>query len=288
MPFSFQTDAGDLSLACADYWHRYYESMRELHSRQGRGANAAIKDRNLGTTDSKHIVTFEKFWRKQLSDALGVDASEVGPRRVRFNAHRTKAFDVCWPLTDEPKILISIKSMQNAYRNFTNRIEEAFGDSAVLRLYRKPAAFGFFFFMLDGRVPRGLSVQGKSAAGHAVSGKGKGIPPHLDLIEEGGDFFSLAEVDSYRKEVASKTRGRQDTIKLAEQSLLDLAADAPTKDGGIHYDAIAFTPTMIKRKVDEPMGAVDWGFAFSEVNPQLHFKDMIARLLNVAELRGFL
>src|SRR6185295_993169 len=105
--------------------------------------------RNLGTTVSKHIAVFERFWRKQLALALGVPEADVGPRTVRFRDHRSKSFDVCWPLTGEPLILISVKSMQNAYRNFTNRIEEAFGDSAVLRLYNSPAAFGFFFFFLD-------------------------------------------------------------------------------------------------------------------------------------------
>lgn len=288
MPSEFKTDEAALSGSCTQYWHLYYESMRELHSRQGRGATAAIKDRNLGTTDSKHVITFERFWQTQLSEALGVNANEVGKRTIRFRPHRSKSFDVCWPLTGEPKILISIKSMQNAYRNFTNRIEEAFGDSAVLRLYRSPAVFGFFFFMLDGRVARGVSEQGKSGEGHAVSGKGKGVPPHLDLIEEGGDFFSLDDAANYRKAVASKSRGRQDVIKLAEQSLLDLAADQPMKEGGIHYDSIAFVPTTIKRKEPEPMGAVDWESTFSPVNEQLDFRPFIARLINVAELRGFL
>jgi len=119
MPRTFATNDADLRAACADYWHTYYESMKSLHARQGREMHAPIKNRNLGTTDSRHISIFEQFWRKELASALGINASEVGPRAVRFRPHRSKKFDVCGPLTGEPKILISIKSMQNAYRNFT-------------------------------------------------------------------------------------------------------------------------------------------------------------------------
>ena len=150
-----------------------------------------IKSRNLGTTDARHISIFEQFWRSQLATALGVKASEVGPRTVRFRPHRSKKFDVCWPLEGEPKILISIKSMQNAYRNFTNRIEEALGDSAVLRLYRVPAAFGFFFFMLDGNVPRGRAEKGAWRRSPLGSDRVAGVVPFLEVIEEGGDFFQI-------------------------------------------------------------------------------------------------
>jgi len=40
---------------------------------------------------------------------------KLAPVAYGFRPHRSKAFDVCWPLIGEPKILISIKSMQNAY-----------------------------------------------------------------------------------------------------------------------------------------------------------------------------
>ena len=54
-----------------------------------------------------------------LDVTLPLGHQSTGPRAVRFRPHRSKKFDVCGPLTGEPKILISIKSMQNAYRNFT-------------------------------------------------------------------------------------------------------------------------------------------------------------------------
>jgi len=263
--------------------------MKELHERQRRKLSAPIKDRNLGTTDSRHVSAFENFWRRQLSTALAVDPSEVGPRTIRFRPHRSKSFDVCWPLSGDPKILISVKSMQNAYRNFTNRIEEAYGDSAVLRLYRLPSVFGFFFFMLDGKVPRGLGTQGKSAAGDAKSGRGKGIAPFLELVEEGGDFFDLSNVNEYRREAIAKprkTKGRQNVITLAEHSLLDLVAPEPTKEGGIHYDAIAFVPTTANRLKPDPKSMADWGFDFSTVNERVDFRQFISRLIDVAKFRG--
>jgi hypothetical protein len=272
-------------MACADFWQTYYGSMLELHARQGRTLQQPIKDRNLGTTDSKHIGALERFWRAQLAGALGVSTTEVGPRRIQFRPHRSKSFDVCWPLTGEPKILISIKSMQNAYRNFTNRIEEACGDSAVLRLYRVPAAFGFFFFMLDGKVPRGLAEQGQVGPGHAETGKGKGIAPFLELIEEGGDFFQLSKVAKYRKAAVGKSRGRQDVLALAEQSLLDLCATEVSPAGAIHYDALAFAPTRIKRLKPNPTKAEHWSVAFSPVDERLDFQQFINRLVEVARIR---
>ena len=151
----------EFQATCLEFWHIYYESMRELHARRGWVLTEPLRDRNLGTTASRHVAVFENFWRQQLATAIGVERHEVGSRTIQFREHRSKSFDVCWPLTGEPKILISCKSMQNAYRNVTNRIEEALGDSAVLRLYRSTAVFGFFFFILDGNVPRGIAEQAR-------------------------------------------------------------------------------------------------------------------------------
>src|SRR5262249_48441567 len=150
-------------------------------------------------------------------------------------------FDVCWPLRGEPRILISVKSMQNAYRNLTNRIEEAIGDSAVLRLYKSNAVFGFFFFILNGKVASGQAEQGVSLRKAGP----KGVAPYLELVEEGGDFFDLADVALFRRPLAQRSRssrGRQDTICIAEQSLLDLVATEHTVQSTIHYDAISFSP----------------------------------------------
>lgn len=287
MASQFQTTDDELRSACADFWQTYYGSMKELHSRQGRAIQSPLKDRNLGTTDSRHIAVFEKFWQRQLAAGLGVDPSDVGPRRISFRAHRSKSFDVCWPLQGEPRILISIKSMQNAYRNFTNRIEEAFGDSAVLRLYRVPAVFGFFFFMIDGTVARGVAEQGKVGQADKKSGKGKGVPPYLDLIEQGGDFFKLSHLHAYRKDAASagSSRGRQNVIALAEQSLLDLVAVKPTLEGSIHYDAIAFAPTAIRRIKPNPKTPADWAFDFTKVDARLDFHSFVRRLIEAARFR---
>ncbi len=286
MPKSYRTTDDQFGGACAAFWSTYYESMKELHERQGRQPQQPLKDRNLGTTDAKHIVGFETFWSAQLAAALGVDPADVGPRQIRFRPHRTKKFDVCWPLTGEPKILISIKSMQNAYRNFTNRIEEALGDSAILRLYKLSAVFGFFFFMLDGKVARGLAEQGRSGAGDAKSGKGKGVAPFLDVIEEGGDFFQLSHLDEHRKEAMGKSRGRQNVITSSELSLIDLLATEHQKEATLHYDAIAFAPTAIKRLKKNPKPK-DWGFSFSKVDERLDFHPFVSRLVEVAKLRGF-
>lgn len=276
-----------LTVACAEFWRTYYGAMLRLHNRSGRSLTDAIRDRNLGTTDSRHIAVFERFWRKQLALALGVPESEVGPRRIRFRPHRSKAFDVCWPLIGEPKILISIKSMQNAYRNLTNRIEEAIGDSAVLRLYNSSAVFGFFFFILNGRVASGQSGQGVSLRTTGA----RGVAPYLDLIEEGGDFFDLSDVDRYRRPAAAgpaRTRGRQDTVRVAEQSLLDLLATGPTPQASIHYDGIAFAPTRITRLHPDGADPDVWEATMSAVDERLGHQVFLSRLIASARLRGFI
>src|SRR5947207_7288758 len=97
---SGDTSSG-LLLACAEFWRTYYAAILRLHTASGRTLQDAIRDRNLGTTASKHIAVFEKYWRRQLAGALGVSEAEVGARRVRFRPYRSKAFDVCWPLAGE-------------------------------------------------------------------------------------------------------------------------------------------------------------------------------------------
>jgi hypothetical protein len=269
-----------LLLACAEFWKTYYTSMRDLHVRSGRTLQEPIRDRNLGTTASSHIAVFERFWRKQLAAALRVPEADVGPRTVHFRNHRSKSFDVCWPLTGDPLILISVKSMQNAYRNLTNRIEEAFGDSAVLRLYKSNAVFGFFFFILNGKVAAG---QGEHGVSLRTTGA-KGVAPYLELIEEGGDFFDLSDVDRYRKKSSGRKGQRQDTIRKAEQSLLDLAVAEPAEQGGIHYDAIAFTPARIKRDTKRK----GWDITLSDVDEGLDPRTFLSRLITTARLRGFI
>lgn len=284
----FETSQEELLDACAKFWHTYYESMRELHFRGKRKATEPLKDRNLGTTPARHVTVFEHFWRGQLADAIGVQVSDVGSRTVHFRAHRSKNFDVCWPLEGDPRILISIKTMQNAYRNLTNRIEEALGDSAVLRLYGHNAVFGFFFFMVDGNVPRGVAEQGRSGKAPSESRRERGVAPMLDLIEQGGDFFKLEHVEHYRKPGTRRPGKRQDVILKAEKSLMDLATQEPKEQGGIHYDAVAFLPTRIKRLVSNPQGPEAWECSASEVNPRLECTDFVGRLIEAAKLRRFL
>lgn len=274
--------------AIDEFWRTYYDAIHRLHQKSEKTMFEPIKNRNYGTTDSRHVAVFERFCRIQLAKSLGVPESEVGPRKIRFRDYRSKSFDVCWPLTGEPRILISVKSMQNAYRNLTNRIEEALGDSAVLRVYNSEAVFGFFFFMLDGNVPRGVAEQGRVRSPGTV----RGVAPYLDLIEEGGDFFELTEIEHYRRayDVAtvSPSRNRQDVVRKAEQSLADLLASTPTRDADIHYDGIAFVPTRIRRVDDADEQAVSWEYFLSDVDQQMQYEGFNSKLIEVARLRGFI
>ena len=172
--------------------------------------------------------------------------------------------------------------MQNAYRNLTNRVEEALGDSALLRIYEQPAVFGFFFFILDGAVARGRCEQGENPNG--------GIPPFLTLVEDGGDFFDLSEIDRYKRKEVRRARktdngedvARQDTISVAQQSLLDLVAKQPSATPTVHYDAMALVAATIKRSGDS------WSVRGSEVNPALDYRHFTKRLVEVAKLRELL
>jgi hypothetical protein len=54
----------------------------------------------------------------------------------------------------------------------------------------------------------------------------------------------------YRKAAVGKSR--PEVLALAGQSLLDLCATESAAEGAIHYDAIAFAPTRIKRLKPNP------------------------------------
>src|SRR5689334_4827571 len=79
-------DRGFLT-TCAEFWRTYYARMLQLHTDAGRTLQEAIRERNLGTTNSQHIAVFERFWRKQLALTLDVPESEVGPRTVQFRPY---------------------------------------------------------------------------------------------------------------------------------------------------------------------------------------------------------
>jgi hypothetical protein len=279
--------------AAQDFWHVYYNAIKRVHEQEGRSLTEPVRDRNLSTTDSKHVVFFEEFCRLRLANMLGVPISEVDKRTYRFKPYRSKSFDVCWPLTGEPKILISVKSMQNAYRNFTNRIEEAFGDSAVLRVYNKPACFGFFYFMVDGSVARGRSEMAPppprlDARGQAKKTRGAHI--NLALLEQGGDFFDLTELARYRSSRSSSAPDsgkRKDVVSAAQQTLLDLVANKPSHNPTVHYDAMAFVPASIQRIATDNK-PTDWAISTSQVDPHLSLDKFFARLVDTAKLRGFL
>lgn len=252
-----------------------------------------VRDRNLSTTDSKHVIFFEEFCRYRLAHMLGVPMAEVGKRTVRFKPYRSKSFDVCWPLVGEPKVLISVKSMQNAYRNFTNRIEEAFGDSAVLRVYDKPACFGFFYFMVDGSVARGQSQMAPppprlDARGQAKKTKGAQI--NIALLEEGGDFFDITDSERFkavRVRRTTKTTTRKDVVAAAQQTLLDLVAKEPNVTPTVHYDAMAFVPATIQRVAVEDR-PTDWQITRSTVDELLALESFFSKLVDIAKLRGFI
>ncbi len=230
------------------------------------------------------------FLRSTGETSLPVSWRGLGPRSaprvIKFKPHRKKSFDVCYPLKGDPKILISVKSMQNAYRNLTNRVEEALGDSAVLRVYSSKAVFGFFFFILDGSVARGSAEQGNKLV---ENGKKKGLSPFLTLVEDGGDFFDLGDVAKFRRAAGvkpSKPSERQDTIENAALSLLDLVASDHKADPSIHYDAMGFAPMVMNRVAGKDLKSADgWKPSLSPVAPLLDPNTMIARLVAAAKTR---
>lgn len=275
---------GTLREASRQFWTKYYDALKTSHTALGRPLDVPIKDRNLTTTASEHISVFEDYWRAELARQLGVPRDQVGARIIKFRDHRTKSFDVCYPLEGDPKILISVKSMQNAYRNITNRVEEALGDSAVLRVYRHQAVFGFFFFLLDGSVARGRAAQGKKVGAKDESGRPVGISPFLTLVEDGGDFFSLDKIEQYRKPEGNRPgreSSRQDVVERTALSLLDLVAPKPTPQAGIHYDAMAFAPTTI-RAAD---AGTRWNVDLSPVDQRLEARTFVSKLIETAKLR---
>jgi hypothetical protein len=182
--------------------------------------------------------------------------------------------------------------MQNAYRNFTNRIEEALGDSAVLRVYNQPACFGFWFFMLDGPVARGRCSQHAPAPRLNARGRPartKGVTVNAALVEEGGDYFKLPDAPTFHRLRGSfrANVARQDAIAAAQRTLRDMLTPAPAPAPTIHYDAIAFVPATIRRAAhgDDPGS---WRVKTSETDAALHHGQFFHRLAETARLRGFI
>jgi hypothetical protein len=313
----YRTDEAAMLGAVASFWATYYDRLRAAHLAQGRAITQPVEDRNLQTTSAGHVRVFERFWGDELANALGVARTSVGPAKIQFTPYRSKAFDVCYPLEGDPKILISIKSMQNAYRNITNRVEEALGDSSVLRIYDSKAAFGFFYFVLDGPVARGGVPQGiwpvgervvsapadrETAEGEVVElvdveggAKRKKIAPYLTLIEQGGDFFDLGNINAYRKVArptksgnarAARETARKDEIRDIARSLIDLVQKAPSEQTNPKYDAMSLLPATIARSEDA--GSFIWNCQISQVDPLVDYSLFIERLVATARVRGLL
>jgi hypothetical protein len=297
---AFNPQADFVDRIVPEFWQTYYTSLRRVHEQEGRELTDPIRDRNLSTTDSGHVKVLEYYCRERLANHLGVSINDVGKRQVRLSEHKTKSFDVCWPLKGDPKILISVKSMQNAYRNLTNRIEEAFGDSAVLRFYKSKACFGFFFFIVDGPVARGTCEQADPPERlNAKGGKKqtKGAKINLALAEDGGDFFDTSRMDHFKttpepvaeskKKRKKPAKGRKDQIASAQHTLIDLKVCQPTAMPTIHYDALAFVPVRISRIAsnDSPL---DWKATCSEVDPRIALSTFFDGLIETAKLRRFI
>jgi hypothetical protein len=60
----------------------------------------------------------------------------------------------------------------------------------------------------------------------------------------------------------------------------------PSREGGIHYDAIAFAPTRVTRRKAKPTTKNDWSCELSPVDDRLDFRTFIGRLLDTARFRG--
>lgn len=281
----------------AEFWHAYYSALFDYHLNTARKRiGQAVYGRNQITTNSQHVAILEQYWRQRLADGLGVSLSEVAAnRKIRFRPHASKNFDVCWPAIGEPKIVISIKSMQNALRNMTNRVEEAFGDSGVLRLYRSKAAFGFFFCVIDGPVSRGRQRTGVWPKGEPGSAKPTKVKPILELVEHGGDLIDFSEWERYcepglyESHDSMRTAKAQDSIEQTTQRLLDLLGSTdPTEKPDIHYDAIGFAPICIEKQKPTPTEPRDWTITPTTPHPSLDAAKMIDKLLATARLRGLL
>jgi hypothetical protein len=115
----------------------------------------------------------------------------------------------------------------------------------------------------------------------------------LALVEDGGDFFDLSEINNHRRPPATKNRsaksavGRLDSIDVAQRSLLDLLSSHPQEDADIHYDAMALVPAKVNRGADGTDRSA-WGITPSPVDARLDHRNFIDRLLEVARLRRLL
>jgi len=125
--------------------------------------------------------------------------------------------------------------------------------------------------------------------GRGQAKKTKGAQINLALLEQGGDFFDLADSERYKLVRANATlriANRKDVVVAAQQTLLDLVAINPNIVPTVHYDAMAFVPATIERIASENR-PTDWAVRRSPVDENVSLESFFSKMVEVARLRGF-
>lgn len=256
-------------------WIAMYAKLLEFHLSLKLPLTTPITDRAECTRSGVQSTPYEKALQAFLAFAIGCPVEAVGKRTIKLK-RRKKSFDVCWPLSGPPKILISVKTMHSSRKNLNNRFEEADGDAAALRKAYPDAVFGYFFVYQDSIVSRG-EVQPVEYPRY--NQPDKTCLRYPVLVHEGGDCFEYNVPQPTR---LPKPLPPDELIHRALQTeLIDLQADE-----GDAYDAVAFLPYQVLN-----LGSAmqpNWQFKISEVAKQLRFETFIPRIMELAQQRGFL
>jgi hypothetical protein len=144
-----------------------------------------------------------------------------------------------------PVLAVSVKGTLNAFRNLTNRMEEAAGDCANVHLFYPGLVYGFLH-MLRGTTPA------------------PGVPPNDVALTESGEMVDaiaryhevltrLTDRSGIRNEVSKYEVVGLGIASTDPQSLGELVAAAPTPDSPLH----------IQRFFDKLYCAYDLRFVYS-------------------------
>ena len=192
-----------------------------------------LLDYLVGNFGAVHVVT-RKGKRLVLVHDPGVGG---GGERTVYGGLKTKSVDVV--VTKEgigPVLAVSCKGAIGAFRNLTNRMEEAVGDCTNLHIAYPPLVCGYLFVMRANRaeeVGRDLGVDEDGSSGDRPPRKLTENDVALD--DQGRPVESIRRFHAALRELADR-RGIRDDVSSYEAIAFALASTEPARAGDIVED----------------------------------------------------
>ncbi len=155
-----------------------------------------------------------------------------GGERTIYGGLKTKNVDVVVTKNGiGPVLAVSCKGAIGAFRNLTNRMEEAVGDCTNLHIAYPPLVCGYLFVMRANRAENVGSVPGQAWPEHAPPGRPL-IENDVAIDKDGQPVESVRRFHAALRELADR-RGVRDDVSRYEAIALALASTRPEHIGEV-------------------------------------------------------